>query len=166
MFLLTLFMNLMHPYWLQMFDYYYYGLLNLHIVYFGLKLTQFGLFLSPVNYDMSTAKELLLLANSTEEQQKWVSRLVRRVPRKPIAHSLSIATASPPSEASPASLSPQPSPHLSARSPPRLSHRGAIKVHSTRQPPSPKTRWEPLHRSTATYKDSWGRIVLHTVNWG
>lgn len=92
-----------------------------------------------VNYDMSTAKELLLLANSTEEQQKWVSRLVRRVPRKPIAHSLSIATASPPSEASPASLSPQPSPHLSARSSPRLSHRGAIKVHSTRQPPSPKT---------------------------
>uniref|UniRef100_A0A8C1ERP6 non-specific serine/threonine protein kinase n=1 Tax=Cyprinus carpio carpio TaxID=630221 RepID=A0A8C1ERP6_CYPCA len=40
-----------------------------------------------VNYDMSTAKELLLLANSTEEQQKWVSRLLKRVPRKPIAHS-------------------------------------------------------------------------------
>uniref|UniRef100_A0A672KYP7 Phorbol-ester/DAG-type domain-containing protein n=1 Tax=Sinocyclocheilus grahami TaxID=75366 RepID=A0A672KYP7_SINGR len=38
-----------------------------------------------VNYDMSTAKELLLLANSTEEQQKWVSRLLKRVPRKPIA---------------------------------------------------------------------------------
>uniref|UniRef100_A0A8C2HTF8 non-specific serine/threonine protein kinase n=1 Tax=Cyprinus carpio TaxID=7962 RepID=A0A8C2HTF8_CYPCA len=68
-----------------------------------------------VNYDMSTAKELLLLANSTEEQQKWVSRLLKRVPRKPIAHS-------------------------SSRSSPRLSHRGAVKVHSTRQQPSPKTR--------------------------
>uniref|UniRef100_A0A671QQK3 non-specific serine/threonine protein kinase n=1 Tax=Sinocyclocheilus anshuiensis TaxID=1608454 RepID=A0A671QQK3_9TELE len=65
-----------------------------------------------VNYDMSTAKELLLLANSTEEQQKWVSRLLKRVPRKPIAHSSSIAIASPPSEASPTGLSPQPSPHL------------------------------------------------------
>uniref|UniRef100_A0A671QNB4 non-specific serine/threonine protein kinase n=1 Tax=Sinocyclocheilus anshuiensis TaxID=1608454 RepID=A0A671QNB4_9TELE len=93
-----------------------------------------------VNYDMSTAKELLLLANSTEEQQKWVSRLLKRVPRKPIAHSSSIAIASPPSEASPTGLSPQPSPHLSARSSPRLPHRGAVKVHSTRQQPSPKTR--------------------------
>uniref|UniRef100_A0A8C2EAN2 non-specific serine/threonine protein kinase n=1 Tax=Cyprinus carpio TaxID=7962 RepID=A0A8C2EAN2_CYPCA len=60
-----------------------------------------------VNYDMSTAKELLLLANSTEEQQKWVSRLLKRVPRKPIAHSSSIAIASSPSEASPTGLSPQ-----------------------------------------------------------
>uniref|UniRef100_A0A8C1F0S6 non-specific serine/threonine protein kinase n=1 Tax=Cyprinus carpio carpio TaxID=630221 RepID=A0A8C1F0S6_CYPCA len=78
-----------------------------------------------VNYDMSTAKELLLLANSTGEQQKWVNRLLKRVPRKPIAHSSSIAI---------------PSPHLSGRSSPRLSHRGAVKVHSTRQQPSPKTR--------------------------
>lgn len=131
-----------------------------------IKTDLFGLFFSPVNYDMSTAKELLLLANSTEEQQKWVSRLVRRIPRKPIAHSTSIAIASPPSDASPDGLSPQLSPHLSARSSPRLSYRGAIKGHSTRQPPSPKTRWEPLHRSTATYKGSWGRIMLHTVNWG
>uniref|UniRef100_A0A8C1UDB6 Rho-associated protein kinase n=1 Tax=Cyprinus carpio TaxID=7962 RepID=A0A8C1UDB6_CYPCA len=57
-----------------------------------------------VNYDMSTAKELLLLANSTGEQQKWVSRLLKRVPRKPIAHSSSIAIASSPSEASPTGL--------------------------------------------------------------
>uniref|UniRef100_A0AAR2KQP5 non-specific serine/threonine protein kinase n=1 Tax=Pygocentrus nattereri TaxID=42514 RepID=A0AAR2KQP5_PYGNA len=35
-----------------------------------------------VNYDMSTAKELLLLASSTAEQQKWVSRLLKRIPRK------------------------------------------------------------------------------------
>ncbi|XP_056125116.1 rho-associated protein kinase 2b isoform X3 [Rhinichthys klamathensis goyatoka] len=93
-----------------------------------------------VNYDMSTAKELLLLANSTEEQQKWVNRLLKRVPRKPIAHSSSIAIASPTSEASPTGLSPVPSPHLSSHSSPRLSHRGAVKVHSTRQQPSTKTR--------------------------
>ncbi|XP_016093964.1 rho-associated protein kinase 2-like isoform X2 [Sinocyclocheilus grahami] len=99
-----------------------------------------------VNYDMSTAKELLLLANSTEEQQKWVRRLLKRVPRKTIAHSSSIAIASPPSEASPTGLSPQPSPHLSARSSPRLSHRGAVKVHSTRQQPSPKTSPGPMLR--------------------
>uniref|UniRef100_A0A8C1U8T3 non-specific serine/threonine protein kinase n=1 Tax=Cyprinus carpio TaxID=7962 RepID=A0A8C1U8T3_CYPCA len=93
-----------------------------------------------VNYDMSTAKELLLLANSTGEQQKWVSRLLKRVPRKPIAHSSSIAIASSPSEASPTGLSPQPSPHLSARSSPSISHRGVVKVYPTRQQPSPKTR--------------------------
>ncbi|XP_042602129.1 rho-associated protein kinase 2b [Cyprinus carpio] len=93
-----------------------------------------------VNYDMSTAKELLLLANSTEDQQKWVSRLLKRVPRKPIAHSSSIAIASSPSEASPTGLSPQPSPHLSARSSPSISHRGVVKVYPTRQQPSPKTR--------------------------
>ncbi|XP_056336864.1 rho-associated protein kinase 2-like isoform X3 [Danio aesculapii] len=91
-----------------------------------------------VNYDMSTAKEMLLLASSTEEQQKWVSRLLKRVPRKPsIAHSSSIAISAAPSEASPSALSPQPSPHL-AQSSPRLSHRAAVKVHSTRQQPSSK----------------------------
>uniref|UniRef100_A0A673GGE1 Rho-associated protein kinase n=1 Tax=Sinocyclocheilus rhinocerous TaxID=307959 RepID=A0A673GGE1_9TELE len=68
-----------------------------------------------VNYDMSTAKELLLLANSTEEQQKWVSRLLKRVPRKPI-----------------------PSPHLSARSSPRLPHRGAVKTQQSRELRLPK----------------------------
>ncbi|XP_040283255.1 rho-associated protein kinase 2 isoform X4 [Bufo bufo] len=35
-----------------------------------------------VNYDISTAKNLLLLANSTEEQQKWVSRLAKKIPKK------------------------------------------------------------------------------------
>ncbi|MBN3316190.1 ROCK2 kinase, partial [Atractosteus spatula] len=38
-----------------------------------------------VNYDVSTAKNLLLLANSQEEQQKWVSRLVKKIPKKPPA---------------------------------------------------------------------------------
>ncbi|MEQ2191268.1 Rho-associated protein kinase 2 [Xenoophorus captivus] len=36
-----------------------------------------------VNYDVSTAKNLLLLAFSQEEQQKWVSRLVKKIPKKP-----------------------------------------------------------------------------------
>ncbi|XP_039897667.1 rho-associated protein kinase 2 isoform X1 [Simochromis diagramma] len=36
-----------------------------------------------VNYDISTAKNLLLLAVSQEEQQKWVSRLVKKIPKKP-----------------------------------------------------------------------------------
>ncbi|KAJ8289497.1 hypothetical protein GJAV_G00002010 [Gymnothorax javanicus] len=38
-----------------------------------------------VNYDVSTAKNLLLLAGSQEEQQKWVSRLVKKIPKKPPA---------------------------------------------------------------------------------
>ncbi|XP_016429985.1 rho-associated protein kinase 2 isoform X4 [Sinocyclocheilus rhinocerous] len=38
-----------------------------------------------VNYDVSTAKNLLLLALSQEEQQKWVSRLVKKIPKKPPA---------------------------------------------------------------------------------
>ncbi|XP_062378079.1 rho-associated protein kinase 2 isoform X2 [Sardina pilchardus] len=38
-----------------------------------------------VNYDVSTAKNLLLLAASQEEQQKWVSRLVKKIPKKPLA---------------------------------------------------------------------------------
>lgn len=40
-------------------------------------------FVPPVNYDVSTAKNLLLLAQSQEEQQKWVSRLVKKIPKKP-----------------------------------------------------------------------------------
>uniref|UniRef100_A0A8C1TEA1 non-specific serine/threonine protein kinase n=1 Tax=Cyprinus carpio TaxID=7962 RepID=A0A8C1TEA1_CYPCA len=38
-----------------------------------------------VNYDVSTAKNLLLLALSQEEQQKWVSRLMKKIPKKPPA---------------------------------------------------------------------------------
>ncbi|XP_066534327.1 rho-associated protein kinase 2 isoform X1 [Hoplias malabaricus] len=36
-----------------------------------------------VNYDVSTAKNMLLLAASQDEQQKWVSRLVKKIPKKP-----------------------------------------------------------------------------------
>uniref|UniRef100_A0A7N9AUK7 Rho-associated protein kinase n=1 Tax=Mastacembelus armatus TaxID=205130 RepID=A0A7N9AUK7_9TELE len=39
--------------------------------------------IAPLNYDVSTAKNLLLLAGSQEEQQKWVSRLVKKIPKKP-----------------------------------------------------------------------------------
>uniref|UniRef100_A0A7N8WMP0 Rho-associated protein kinase 2 n=1 Tax=Mastacembelus armatus TaxID=205130 RepID=A0A7N8WMP0_9TELE len=67
-----------------------------------------------VNYDMSTAKDLLLLTNSQEEQQRWVSHLLKRIPRKP--------PTSPPSAAqnnlsdsscSSPRISPRPSPKVS-----------------------------------------------------
>uniref|UniRef100_A0A668A6F3 Rho-associated protein kinase 2 n=1 Tax=Myripristis murdjan TaxID=586833 RepID=A0A668A6F3_9TELE len=72
-----------------------------------------------VNYDMSTAKDMLLLANSQEEQQRWVSRLL-----KP--------------QALPPEPTPRSSPRLSPRNSPRGSphmspHRGAMKVQSSRQ---------------------------------
>ncbi|XP_043112266.1 rho-associated protein kinase 2 isoform X2 [Puntigrus tetrazona] len=38
-----------------------------------------------VNYDVSTAKNLLLLALSQEDQQKWVSRLMKKILKKPPA---------------------------------------------------------------------------------
>lgn len=38
-----------------------------------------------VNYDVSTAKNLLLLALTQEDQQKWVSRLMKKIPKKPPA---------------------------------------------------------------------------------
>uniref|UniRef100_A0A669EMK5 non-specific serine/threonine protein kinase n=1 Tax=Oreochromis niloticus TaxID=8128 RepID=A0A669EMK5_ORENI len=73
-----------------------------------------------VNYDISTAKELLLLTSSQTEQKHWVSHLLKRIPKHP--------TLSPP----PVALSPRPSPKNS----PRMSHRGAVKIQSTRQQPS------------------------------
>ncbi|XP_056150984.1 rho-associated protein kinase 2-like [Lampris incognitus] len=86
-----------------------------------------------VNYDMSTAKELLLLACSQEEQQRWVSRLIKRIPRR---H----PTSSPPSGVqgqTPESTlrsSPRLSPRQSPRSSPHMSHhRGAIKIQPSRQ---------------------------------
>lgn len=32
-----------------------------------------------VNYDLNTAKELLLLTNSVEEQQLWVTRISKKI---------------------------------------------------------------------------------------
>ncbi len=99
--------------------------------------------LSPtVNYDMSTAKELLLLTNSQEEQQRWVSHLLKRIPRKHPTMSSPPAVQNNPPEAtarSPPRVSPRPSP----RSSPHMSaHRGAIKIQPSRQQqPSGKPRW-------------------------
>lgn len=90
-----------------------------------------------VNYDMSTAKDLLLLTSSQEEQQRWVSHLLKRIPRKPPTVSHPSAAQSQLPEATSRS-SPRPSP----RGSPHLSHRGAIKMQSTRpQQPSGKPRW-------------------------
>ncbi|KAM6915752.1 LOW QUALITY PROTEIN: rho-associated protein kinase 2-like [Xenentodon cancila] len=94
-----------------------------------------------VNYDMSLAKELLLLTSSPEEQQRWVSHLLKRIPRK---H----PTISPPSAAQSAAheaavrSSPRMSPLPSPKNSPHLSsHRGAIKVQSSRhQQTSGKSR--------------------------
>lgn len=36
-----------------------------------------------VNYDVSSARNLLLLASSQQEQQRWVGRLVKKIPKKP-----------------------------------------------------------------------------------
>ncbi|KAM8847516.1 rho-associated protein kinase 2-like isoform 3-T3 [Synchiropus picturatus] len=81
-----------------------------------------------VNYDMSTAKELLLLTNSREEQQRWVSHLLKRIPRKhPTMGSPQSAAHSPPHES--AMSSPRASPRPSPKASPRLpSHRGAMKI--------------------------------------
>uniref|UniRef100_A0A673YYU3 Rho-associated protein kinase n=1 Tax=Salmo trutta TaxID=8032 RepID=A0A673YYU3_SALTR len=60
-----------------------------------------------VNYDMSTAKDLLLLAGSQTEQKRWVSQLIKRIPRKyptpsPAPTAASAAQApEPPSRSSP-----------------------------------------------------------------
>ncbi|XP_071225630.1 rho-associated protein kinase 2-like isoform X4 [Salvelinus alpinus] len=96
-----------------------------------------------VNYDMSTAKDLLLLAGSQTEQKRWVSQLIKRIPRKrPAPIAASAAQAPEPSSRSSPQGSPQASPQASPRnipqrSPPRnspsLSYRGAIKVQPSRQ---------------------------------
>ncbi|XP_059211979.1 rho-associated protein kinase 2-like [Centropristis striata] len=93
-----------------------------------------------VNYDMSTAKELLLLSNSREEQQRWVSHLLKRIPRKHPTMSPPAAVHNNLPEAT-ARSSPKVSPHPSPRGSPHLStrHRGAIKIQPSRTQPSGKT---------------------------
>ncbi|KAE8286770.1 Rho-associated protein kinase 2 [Larimichthys crocea] len=86
-----------------------------------------------VNYDMSTAKELLLLTNSQEEQQRWVSHLLKRIPRKHAIMSPPSAAQHTPPEARSRS-SPRVSPRPSPKSSPHMSsHRGAIKIQPGRQ---------------------------------
>ncbi|KAL6095871.1 rock2 [Pungitius sinensis] len=109
-----------------------------------------------VNYDMSTAKELLLLTNSQEEQQRWVSHLLKRIPRK---H----PTLSPPSAArnnlpEPTSRSsPRLSPRASPKGSPHLSSkRGAIKIQSSRPQPLPLPQPEKTRLLEFGLKDwSW-----------
>uniref|UniRef100_A0AAY5F2A0 non-specific serine/threonine protein kinase n=1 Tax=Electrophorus electricus TaxID=8005 RepID=A0AAY5F2A0_ELEEL len=92
-----------------------------------------------VNYDMSTAKELLLLASSTVEQQRWVGRLLKRIPRKATPSPALAITQAPPQEL-PVGMPPLTSPHMSPRNSPKLTSRGAIRMQSRGQPPSAKPR--------------------------
>ncbi|XP_037606675.1 rho-associated protein kinase 2-like isoform X2 [Sebastes umbrosus] len=98
-----------------------------------------------VNYDISTAKDLLLLTNSQEEQQRWVSHLLKRIPRKhPTMSPPSAAQNIPPEKTS--RSSPRPSPRHSPRGSPLMtSHRGAIKIQPSRQS-SGKTSAGPMLR--------------------
>ncbi|CAL8317979.1 unnamed protein product [Merluccius merluccius] len=105
-----------------------------------------------VNYDTASARELILLAGSQEDQQRWVGRLLKRIPRKHPSSSTSPSSTSPSSSSHPANnptsvehsarspsrLSPHPSPKSSPRNSP---HRSAIRIQSRTpqpqlQPPS------------------------------
>ncbi|KAJ8274707.1 hypothetical protein COCON_G00093320 [Conger conger] len=66
-----------------------------------------------VNYDMSLAKDMLLLAESQEEQQRWISQLLKKIPKKPIGVQQFTSHS--------AQSSPRGSPHASPRVSPRLS---------------------------------------------
>uniref|UniRef100_A0A1A8UJ40 non-specific serine/threonine protein kinase n=1 Tax=Nothobranchius furzeri TaxID=105023 RepID=A0A1A8UJ40_NOTFU len=84
-----------------------------------------------VSYDSSTAKELLLLTNSKEEQQRWISHLRKRIPRKNPTLSPPAAQSSPQEFAS--MFPPKVSPRSSPRNSPQLSsHRNAIKIQATK----------------------------------
>lgn len=91
-----------------------------------------------VNYDMSTAKELLLMAGSKDEQTRWVGHLLKRIPRK--HPTLSPPPGSQPTQALPPTpelprasprVTPRNSPRNSPHPSPRMSHRGAIKVQAS-----------------------------------
>uniref|UniRef100_A0AAY4D306 non-specific serine/threonine protein kinase n=1 Tax=Denticeps clupeoides TaxID=299321 RepID=A0AAY4D306_9TELE len=101
--------------------------------------------LCKVNYDMSAAKELLLLSSSQTEQQRWVRHILARIPRKPLPTPLPA-----PGTESRGPSSPCPSPSLQRISVAASQHRGAIRVRSTQAQPEapqapaqqqPKTRW-------------------------
>ncbi|XP_057678976.1 rho-associated protein kinase 2-like isoform X5 [Corythoichthys intestinalis] len=88
-----------------------------------------------VNYDISTAKELILLSGSREEQQRWVSHLLKRIPRKHPQPAASSHLPEPSARSSPR-VSPRPSP----KSSPQISpHRGAMRLSAIKsQQPSGK----------------------------
>ncbi|RVE55744.1 hypothetical protein OJAV_G00229190 [Oryzias javanicus] len=84
-----------------------------------------------VNYDMSTARDLLVLTSSKEEQQHWISHLLKRIPKRRPSRS-------PPAQINPVDPQmhspPRLSPRFSPRNSPQLSsHRGAVRVQSNRQ---------------------------------
>ncbi|XP_072313433.1 rho-associated protein kinase 2-like isoform X2 [Eucyclogobius newberryi] len=127
-----------------------------------------------VNYDLSTAKELLLLASSAEEQMRWISHLLKRIPRKyptlsppPAALPLPApstpetqprASPRPSPRASPKDsnrASPRASPKVSPRASPRMSHRGAIKIQA-----SSRTT-QQQQNSGKTSSGPMLRIILH-----
>ncbi|XP_028808804.1 rho-associated protein kinase 2-like isoform X3 [Denticeps clupeoides] len=90
--------------------------------------------LCKVNYDMSAAKELLLLSSSQTEQQRWVRHILARIPRKPLPTPLPA-----PGTESRGPSSPCPSPSLQRISVAASQHRGAIRVRSTQaQPEAPQ----------------------------
>ncbi|XP_077567732.1 rho-associated protein kinase 2-like isoform X3 [Stigmatopora nigra] len=90
-----------------------------------------------VNYDISTAKELILLSGSREEQQRWVGHLLKRIPRKLPQQASPSSLPEPPARSSPR-VSPRPSPKGSPQISP---HRGAMRLSSARsQQPSAKGR--------------------------
>uniref|UniRef100_A0A1A8BPP1 non-specific serine/threonine protein kinase n=2 Tax=Nothobranchius kadleci TaxID=1051664 RepID=A0A1A8BPP1_NOTKA len=99
-----------------------------------------------VSYDSSTAKELLLLTNSKEEQQRWISHLRKRIPRKNPTLSPPAAQSSPQEFAS--MFPPKVSPRSSPRNSPQLSsHRNAIKIQATKtQQTSGKSSTGPMLR--------------------
>lgn len=98
-------------------------------------LCNFCYLLFAVNYD--TAKELLLLASSSAEQQKWIGRLLKKIPRKTPSQSVA-ALQEPPAGILPSPLS---SPRPSPRNSPKISSRAAIRGHSRGPPPASKPRW-------------------------
>uniref|UniRef100_A0A8C7Y6F4 non-specific serine/threonine protein kinase n=2 Tax=Oryzias sinensis TaxID=183150 RepID=A0A8C7Y6F4_9TELE len=92
-----------------------------------------------VNYDMSTARDLLVLTSSKEEQQHWVSHLLKRIPKKNPTRSPQSSALTSPTEPQ-LQLPSRPSPRLSPRNSPQLStHRGAIRS-SRQQQASGKSR--------------------------
>ncbi|KAM9778568.1 rho-associated protein kinase 2-like isoform X1 [Syngnathus typhle] len=99
-----------------------------------------------VNYDMSTAKELLLLTGSREDQKRWVSHLLKRIPRKHPQTAAASAPAHLPE--APARSSPRVSPRPSPRGSPQISpHRGAMRLSSSRnQQQSGKASSGPMLR--------------------
>ncbi|XP_061097795.1 rho-associated protein kinase 2-like isoform X6 [Conger conger] len=99
-----------------------------------------------VNYDMSLAKDMLLLAESQEEQQRWISQLLKKIPKKPIGVQQFTSHS--------AQSSPRGSPHASPRVSPRLSMKMQL---------SPRTKRHARHGQPS--KPSLLDFGLKDWNW-